>query len=34
MQHSPDVVAPGLCWADRRGWGEVDAGGVSVRRVR
>ena len=27
-------VAPGLCWADRGGWGEGDAGGVAVCRVR
>ena len=33
-QHSPDAVAPGLCWADRGGWGEVDAGGVAVCRVK
>ena len=34
IQHSPDAVAPGLCWADRGGWDVVDAGGVPVCRVR
>ena len=34
IQHSPDAVAPGLCWADRGGWGEVDAGDVAMHRVR
>ena len=34
IQHSPDAVAPGLCWADRGGWDVVDAGGVPVSRVR
>ena len=33
IQHSPDAVAPGLCWADRGGWDVVDAGGVPVCRV-
>ena len=34
IQHSPDAVAPGLCWADRAGWDVVDDGGVPVHRVR
>ena len=34
IQHSPNAVAPGLCWADRGGWDVVDAGGVPVCRVR
>ena len=34
IQHSPDAVAPGLCWDDRGGWDVVDAGSVPVRTVR
>ena len=34
IQHSPDAVAPGLCWAGRGGWDVVDAGGVPVCRAR
>ena len=32
IQHSPDAVAPGLCWADRGGWDVV--GGVPVCKIR
>ena len=34
IQHLPDAVAPGLCWAGGGGWAEVDPGDVAVCRVR
>ena len=33
IQHSPDAVAPGLCWADRGGWNVFNAEVVPVCKV-
>ena len=33
IQHSPDAVVPGLCWADRAGWDVVDAGGMHILKM-